>query len=64
MTRIVNITEGTLLDPFLGSGTTAVVCDRLGRRWMGCEINPEWVAMATERIEKARQQLKLPLEVA
>ena len=52
-----------ILDPFLGSGTTAVVCDRLGRRWMGAEINPEYVQMATERIMRAREQLRLPLEV-
>ena len=63
ITRIVMATEGTILDPFLGSGTTAVVCDRLGRRWIAAEINPSYVQMATERIERARQQLKLPMEV-
>ena len=52
-----------ILDPFLGSGTTGAVCDRLGRRWIAAEISPTYVQMATERIERARQQLKLPMEV-
>lgn len=43
--------EGDLvLDPFLGSGTTAVAAARLGRRFVGCELNPEYVAMAERRL--------------
>lgn len=41
---------GWVLDPFLGSGTTAVVAERHKRLWMGCELNPEYALMATERI--------------
>lgn len=49
--------EGDLvLDPFMGSGTTAVAADRLGRRFFGCDINPEYVKMANERIEADRQK--------
>lgn len=43
--------EGDLvLDPFMGSGTTAVASARLGRRFLGCELNPEYVAMAERRL--------------
>lgn len=41
---------GTVLDPFTGSGTTGVVAKRLGRNFVGCEINPEYWKMATDRI--------------
>ena len=41
---------GVVLDPFLGSGTTAVAAERLGRRWIGCELNPEYVEMAERRV--------------
>ena len=61
MAKVVDATEGSILDPFLGSGTTAVVCERLGRRWIGCEINPEYVAIAEKRIERERQNRPLPL---
>ena len=41
---------GTVLDPFAGSGTTGVVAKRLRRDFIGCEINPDYAQMATERI--------------
>ncbi len=50
---------GVVLDPFMGAGTTAVVAERLGRRWIGCELNPEYAAMAEARIHQ--QQPGLPL---
>jgi len=40
-----------VLDPFLGSGTTAVVAKKLGRRWIGIENNPEYIVAANERIK-------------
>lgn len=43
---------GIVLDPFLGSGTTAVVAQRLGRRYIGIELNPEYVKIAKSRLEK------------
>lgn len=42
---------GTVLDPFLGAGTTALVADRLGRNCIGIELNPEYAAMAERRIK-------------
>ena len=41
---------GTVLDPFVGSGTTGVVAKRMGRGFVGCEINPSYVDMAARRI--------------
>jgi DNA modification methylase len=51
-----------VLDPFLGAGTTAVVAQRLGREWVGCELNPDYAAIAEERIRAT--QPGLPLEAA
>lgn len=45
--------EGDIvLDPFMGSGTTALVAQRLGRQYIGFELNPEYVTMANMRLEK------------
>ena len=41
---------GVVLDPFTGSGTTGAVAVRHGRRFIGCELNPEYVTLATVRI--------------
>ncbi|MBD2429630.1 MULTISPECIES: DNA-methyltransferase [Fischerella] len=43
-----------VLDPFFGSGTTLVVAEQLGRRWLGCEIIPEYAAWAVERIKSVK----------
>ena len=48
---------GTVLDPFSGSGTTAIVCERLKRSFLGIELNPEYVEIAKTRIRGAREQL-------
>ena len=51
--------NNTILDPFLGSGTTAIACERLNRRWIGIEIEEKYCEIAAKRIEKERSQLKL-----
>jgi len=43
---------GIVLDPFMGSGTTALVAKKLGRHFIGIELNPEYVKMAYRRLEK------------
>lgn len=43
----------TVLDPFAGSGTVGVVALRHGRNFIGCELNPDYVAIAQMRIESA-----------
>ena len=50
---------GTVLDPFLGSGTTAVVAIEEERNYIGIEINPVYVAMAEKRIAGVYPQMKL-----
>ncbi len=42
---------GIVLDPFMGSGTTAVVAKKLGRSYMGIELNPKYIEMAEKRIK-------------
>ena len=42
----------TIFDPFMGSGTTAVAAKKLGRHYFGCDINPEYVEMARQRVAK------------
>lgn len=54
---MVSTREGDLVaDPFLGSGTTAVVASRARRNFIGCEINPEFVAIAEKRIAAETEQ--------
>lgn len=43
---------GIVLDPFMGSGTTAVVAKEIGRRYIGIELNPKYIEMAKKRIAK------------
>jgi site-specific DNA-methyltransferase (adenine-specific) len=44
---------GTVLDPFMGSGTTAVAAARHGRRFIGFELNPDYFAIVKKRVAKA-----------
>ena len=44
--------EGIVLDPFMGSGTTAVVAVRYNRNYVGIELNPEYIEIAVNRIEE------------
>ena len=44
-----------VLDPFLGSGTTAVVCEKLNRRWIGIEINPEYCEIVKKRLQQSSE---------
>ena len=43
---------GTVLDPFFGSGTTGIVAKKLQRKWIGIELNAEYIKIAEKRIEK------------
>ena len=45
-----------ILDPFMGSGTTGVACAKLGRRFIGIEIEPKYFDIACRRIEQAYAQ--------
>lgn len=52
----------TILDPFMGSGTTGVACVQTGRNFIGIEIDPGYFAIAQKRIAEAQLQMRLPLE--
>jgi site-specific DNA-methyltransferase (adenine-specific) len=49
----------TVLDPFMGSGTTGVACANLGRKFIGIEIEPRYFDIACERITAAYAQQRL-----
>lgn len=51
---------GTILDPFMGSGTTGVACAKLGRKFIGIEIEPKYFDIACKRIADADSRPSLP----
>lgn len=51
----------TVLDPFAGSGTTAIAAIRQGCRFICCEKDPDYYVAAVERIKRETAQLRLPL---
>ncbi|HUV06031.1 MAG TPA: site-specific DNA-methyltransferase [Armatimonadota bacterium] len=51
--RLFTLEGDVVLDPFLGSGTTAVACVQSDRRYIGIEMDPEYVMLARRRIEQA-----------
>ena len=54
----------TILDPFMGSGTTGVACVKLGRKFIGIEIEPKYFDIACRRIEAAYAQPDFFVEAA
>lgn len=61
---LVSRVEGTILDPYSGSGTTGVACARLGRRFIGIDKDLQSFQIGVERITEARYQAgnRLPFE--
>ena len=51
----------TIFDPFMGSGTTGVAAVKLGRNFIGCEIEPKYFEIAQRRIADAQQQMVMDL---
>ena len=54
LVRLVTREGALVLDPFCGSGTTAVACRRTGRRFIGVDKNREYVALSRRRVARAR----------
>jgi len=61
--RIVGSTTAKIvLDPFMGSGTTAIAAENLGRDYVGIEISKEYCQVAEKRIAENKLQIQLPIE--
>jgi site-specific DNA-methyltransferase (adenine-specific) len=55
--RLFTYVDDVVLDPFMGSGTTAVAAVQNGRRFLGAETDPSYVALAEQRIAAARDDV-------
>jgi site-specific DNA-methyltransferase (adenine-specific) len=53
LVKLLSNSGDIVLDPFCGSGTTCVAAKNLGRKYLGIEINPEYVALSEKRIKEA-----------
>ncbi len=65
MERLIIMTThdtDTILDPFMGSGTTGVACAKLGRKFIGIEIEPKYFDIACKRIKDAYAQQDMFIE--
>jgi site-specific DNA-methyltransferase (adenine-specific) len=63
--KILTYKNDIVLDPFMGSGTTAVAAETLGRRWLGIELSPNYTDIAIKRVNsfiEEQKQLKLEIE--
>jgi len=58
----ISVMGGIVLDPFIGSGTTAVASIQTGRNFIGYEINKEYYDIAVGRIKSAKSQTQLSNE--
>ena len=56
MQSVVRWTRGVVVDPFMGSGTTGVACAKLGRSFVGIELDPDYFEIACKRIRDAYAQ--------
>lgn len=56
MSVVCSWTNGTILDPFMGSGTTGVAAVQMGRKFIGIERDPKYFDIACKRIEDAQRQ--------
>ena len=50
--RLLTLPGQLVFDPFAGTGTTAVAAERLGRRWLATELNPQYAEALTSRLRR------------
>jgi len=62
--QLYSFTDDIVLDPFIGSGTTAIAALKSNRKYIGYEINEEYIKLANNRIEPFKKQTKIAFEVA
>ena len=63
--KILSYKNDIVLDPFMGSGTSAFAAELLGRRWIGIELSPDYTEIARKRVQSLideRKQLELELK--
>jgi len=63
--KILSYKNDIVFDPFMGSGTSAVAAETLGRRWLGIELSPSYTNIAKKRVNafiEERKQLELELK--
>jgi site-specific DNA-methyltransferase (adenine-specific) len=56
--QLYSFEEDVVLDPFMGSGTTAIACLRTGRHYIGYDINDEYVQQARDRVDLEQSRLR------
>jgi len=61
LVRIYTNPGDIVYDPFMGSCVTGVACVQLGRKFIGCEINPKYFEIAVKRIKEAQLQMRLEI---
>ena len=61
--KLCTTKDSIVLDPFLGSGTTAIACVKTGRQWIGIEKSEEYVRIAEARIKFYSEQTKITEEL-
>jgi site-specific DNA-methyltransferase (adenine-specific) len=57
LVKLVSREGAVVLDPFAGSGSTLIACKRLGRKYIGIELEPDYVKIAEARIKSVPQKL-------
>ena len=62
MRNVVEWTAGDVVDPFMGSGTTLVACQKLGRQGIGIELDKDYFDIACKRVDEATRQPDLFVE--
>jgi site-specific DNA-methyltransferase (adenine-specific) len=62
LVELFTVSGDLVCDPFTGSGTTGVACAKMGRRFIGIEIDPKYFDVACRRIEQATKQADLFIE--
>jgi len=57
--QLYTFEDDIVLDPFIGSGTTAIAALKTGRRYVGYEVDPSYIQNAEKRIEPIARQMNL-----